>query len=150
MHRRRQPADWLVRAQRGRRMRERERGPICIALRAFVTPSSARWRGAYRPSRWLNRWRSSNQRPGRTVETAETPNSIIVSGIVIVISRSIGKLTGKRASWVTVLLLFEMNFFFKGIFFFFFHFVRVFDLYWFKINLIWLYLSSHLWDQIID
>lgn len=60
------------------------------------------------------------------METAETPNSIIVSGIVIVISRSIGKLTGKRASWVTVLLLFEIT-----LNFFFFHFVRVgnFDLY---------------------
>lgn len=46
--------------------------------------------------------RFGNQCPGTAVETAETPNSIIVSGIVIVISRSIARpssrYTGERES----------------------------------------------------
>lgn len=77
-----------------------------LCARLYTTAATvASPRRAHRPSRRLNRRRSSNQRPGRSVETAETPNSIIVSGIVIVISRPIGRLTGKRTSCGSILFL---------------------------------------------
>lgn len=77
-----------------------------LCARLYTTAATvASPRRAHRPSRRLNRRRSSNQRPGRSVETAETPNSIIVSGIVIVISRPIDRLTGKRTSCGSILFL---------------------------------------------
>lgn len=77
-----------------------------LCARLYTTAATvASPRRAQRPSRRLNRRRSSNQRPGRSVETAETPNSIIVSGIVIVISRPIGRLTGKPTSCGSILFL---------------------------------------------
>lgn len=98
-----------------------------LCARLYTTVATvASPRRAHRPSRRLNRRRSSNQRPGRSVETAETPNSIIVSGIVIVISRPIGRLTGKRTSCgSTLFLLFTLIVFLFHLFLFSFFFFLV-------------------------